>query len=139
MTIDSVVFEGNRLFSSAINFLQRGCSPHTIFLHRNVSEAEWSGGKLVETEAHVYRVLGIVFLICLPVALAFAIFPARSLLRKRIRSGAVGFIGLGCLFVGWVSSWPGPNTITLLMMFGGLLALAAGSFFLVRSFCRLGQ
>jgi hypothetical protein len=47
---------------------------------------------------HVYRVLGLVFLICLPVALALVIFPTKSLLRKRIRSGAVGFIGLGCLF-----------------------------------------
>jgi hypothetical protein len=88
---------------------------------------------------HVYRVLGLVFLMCLPVALALAILPAKGLLRKRIRSGAVGFIGLGCLFVGWVSSWPGPNTITLLMMFGGLIAFVAGSFSLVRSFCRPGQ
>jgi hypothetical protein len=85
------------------------------------------------TEILVYRILGLAFLICPPVALAFIVFPARSLLRKRIRWGAVAFIGLGFLFVGLVASWPGPNTITLLMMFGGLAAFATGSFCLTRS------
>jgi hypothetical protein len=93
----------------------------------------------VDSEILVYRVLGLAFLICLPVALAFIILPARSLLWKRARWGAVAFIGLGFLFVGWAASWPGPNTITLLLMFGGLIALAIGSFCLTRSFCRLGQ
>ena len=93
--------------------------------------------QLVDSEIVVYRILGLAFLICLPVALAFIILPARSPLRKRFRWGAVAFVGLGFLFVGWAASWPGPNTVTLLMMFGGLAAFAAGSFFLMRSFCRL--
>lgn len=93
----------------------------------------------MDIEILVYRILGLAFLICLPVALAFIILPARSLLRKRIRWGAVAFIGLGFLFVGMAASWPGPNTITLLMMLGGLVALATGSFCLTRSFCRSGQ
>jgi hypothetical protein len=93
----------------------------------------------VETEILVYRLLGLAFLICLPVALALIILPARTLLRKRIRWGSIGFVGLGCLFVGWASSWPGPNTITLLIMSCGLIALAVGSFGLARSFCRVSQ
>jgi hypothetical protein len=93
----------------------------------------------VDTEILVYRIVGLAFLISLPVALAFIVLPARSQLRKRIRWGAVAFIGLGFLFVGMVASWPGPNTITLLMMFGGLVAFATGSFCLTRSFCRSGQ
>lgn len=93
----------------------------------------------MDTEVLVYRIVGLAFLICLPVALAFVVFPARSLLRKRVRWGSVAFIGLGFLFVGWAASWPGPNTITLLMMFGGLVAFATGGFCLTRSFCRSGQ
>ena len=93
----------------------------------------------MDSEIVVYRVLVLAFLICLPAALAFIFLPAHSLLRKRLRWGAVAFVGLGCLFVGWVASWPGPNTVTLLMMFGGLAVFAAGSFCLTRSFCRLGQ
>jgi multisubunit Na+/H+ antiporter MnhB subunit len=93
----------------------------------------------VDTEIFVYRVVGLTLLVCLPVALAFIVLPARTTLRKRIRWGAVAFVGLGCLFVGLAASWPGPNTITSAMMLGGLIALAAGSFCLTRSFCRLGQ
>ena len=93
----------------------------------------------MDAEILAYRGLGLAFLISLPVALAFIILPARSLRRKRIRWGAVTFTGLGFLFVGWAASWPGPNTITLLMMFGGLVAFATGGFFLTRSFCRSGQ
>lgn len=93
----------------------------------------------MDSEIVVYRVLGLAFLICLPVALAFIVLPARSLLRKRVRWGALAFVGLGFLFVGLVASWPGPNTVTLLMMFGGLTSFAAGSFCLTRSFCRWGQ
>jgi hypothetical protein len=89
-------------------------------------------------EILIYRVLGLGFLICLPIALVLIILPVRTLLRKRLRWGSVGFIGLGCLFVGWASSWPGPNTITLMMMSGGLLALAVASFCLARS-CRVVQ
>jgi hypothetical protein len=79
------------------------------------------------------------FLICAPVAVVFTILPARSLLRKRIRWGAVAFFGLGLLFLGLLASWPGPNTTTLPMMSVGLIALAAGSFCLTRSFCRPSQ
>ncbi len=93
----------------------------------------------MDTETLIYRVLGLAFLVCLPVALAFIILPARSLLRKRFRWGAVAFTGLGFLFVGLVASWPGPNTATLLMMIGGLVAFGMGSFYLTRSFCRPSQ
>ena len=92
-----------------------------------------------DTEILVDRVLGLAFLVCLPVALAFIVLPARTLPRKRVRWGFVAFIGLGFMFVGLVSSWPGPNTVTLLMMFGGLVAFATGLFCLTRSFCRSGQ
>lgn len=87
------------------------------------------------TEILIYRIAGLTFLICLPAALTFVILPARSQLRRRLRWGAVAFIGLGILFVGWAASWPGPNTITLAMMFSGLVAFATGSFCLTRSFC----
>ena len=89
----------------------------------------------MQSEILIYRIIGFAFLICLPVALVFVILPARSQIRKRLRWGAVAFIGLGILFVGWAASWPGPNTITLAMMFGGLVAFATGSFCLTRSFC----
>ena len=90
-------------------------------------------------EILIYRLLGLGFLICVPFALALIVLPARTLSRKRIRWGSVGFIGLGCLFVGWAASWPGPNTITLLMISGGLVALVAGSFRLARLFCGASQ
>jgi multisubunit Na+/H+ antiporter MnhB subunit len=90
----------------------------------------------VDTEILIYRIVGIAFLIGLPVALAFIILPARSLLRRRLRWGAVVFIGLGCMFVGLVASWPGPNTVTAVMIWGGLIAFGTGSFCLARSFCR---
>jgi hypothetical protein len=93
----------------------------------------------MDTEILIYRIVGLAFLICLPFALAFIILPARSLLRMRIRWGAVAFIGLGSMFVGLVASWPGPNTVTALMMYGGLVLFATGSFCFTRSFCRLGQ
>jgi len=89
----------------------------------------------VETEILIYRIVALAFVICLPVAVIFIIRPTRTLLRKRLRWGAVAFIGLGSLFVGWSASWPGPNTITLVMMFGGLIAFATGAFCLSRSFC----
>jgi len=93
----------------------------------------------VNTEIVIYRIAGLAFLICLPVALAFVILPARSQRKKLIRWGALAFIGLGSMFVGWAASWPGPNAITSLMMFGGLVAFGTGSFCLTRSFCRLGR
>jgi hypothetical protein len=93
----------------------------------------------VDTEVFVYRVAGLAFLICVPIALAAIVLPAGSLLKKRLRWGALAFVGLGCLFVGLVASWPGPNTITCVLMLGGLLAFATGSFCLTRSFCRSAQ
>jgi hypothetical protein len=93
----------------------------------------------VETETFIYRIVALGFLICLPIALIFIILPARTLLRKRLRWGSVAFIGLGSLFVGLAASWPGPNRITLLMIFGGLVAFTTGGFCLTRSFCRSGQ
>jgi hypothetical protein len=61
----------------------------------------------VDTEILVYRVVELALLICAPVAVALKILPARSLLRKRIRWGAVAFIRLGFLFFGSLASWPG--------------------------------
>jgi hypothetical protein len=95
--------------------------------------------QFVDSEIVIYRGLGLAFLISLPIALAFIILPARNLLRKRVRWGAVALVGLGFLFVGWAASWPGPNMVTLLMMVSGLAAFTAGSFCLTRSFCRLGR
>ena len=88
----------------------------------------------MDTEILLYRIVALAFVICLPVALIFAILPTRTLLRKRLLWGAVAFIGLGTLFVGWAASWPGPNTITLVMMFGGFIAFAAGVILISRSF-----
>jgi hypothetical protein len=78
----------------------------------------------LDTEILVYRVVGLAFLVCLPVALCFIILPAREL-RKRILWSAVAFVGVGSFFIGLVASWPGPNTITSLMMMGGLFASRA--------------
>ncbi len=75
----------------------------------------------MDTEILIYRIVGLAFLISLPVALAFIILPTRSLLRKRLRWSAVAFIGLGCMFIGFVGSWPGPNTVTAVMIFGAAL------------------
>ena len=79
------------------------------------------------SEVFIYRAVGLAFLICLPVALAAIVLPARSLLRKRLRWGALAFVGFGCLLVGFVASWPAPKTITAVLMLGGLLAFATGS------------
>ena len=89
-------------------------------------------------EILIYRLLGLGVLVCLPIALVLIIAPANTLLRRRLRWASTGFVGLGCLFVGWASSWPGPSTITLMMMSGGLVALALGAFRLARS-RRVGQ
>ena len=90
----------------------------------------------METEITIYRVAAIAFAIFLPVALLFTFLPARNVLRKRLRWGAVAFIGLGTAFVGLAASWPGPNSITLVMIFGGFIAFAVGTFSLTRSLCR---
>ena len=93
----------------------------------------------MNTEILVYRIVGLAFLICLPGALALVVLPARSPRRKLLRWGALAFIGLGCMFVGAAASWPGPNVVTSVMMFGGLVAFGTGSFCFTRSFCRLGR
>jgi F0F1-type ATP synthase assembly protein I len=71
-------------------------------------------------EIRIYRAVSIAFLAGLPIALVYIILPARTPVRKRIRWGAGAFVGFGICFVGWASSWPGPNSITLVMIFGGL-------------------
>ncbi len=85
-------------------------------------------------EVQVYRIVGVAFLVVLPVALVYVILPARTLRRKRIRLGAVAFIGLGSSFIGLAASWPGPNSLTLVMMGGGTASFLAAVFFLARSF-----
>jgi len=64
-------------------------------------------------EVMIYRVVG--------VALIYVILPARTAVRKRIRWGAAAFIGFGVCFVGWAASWPGPDSITAVMILVGLL------------------
>jgi hypothetical protein len=58
----------------------------------------------VDTEIFVYGIVERMFLICAPVAVVLMILPARSLLRKRFRWGAVAFFGLGLLFLGLLVS-----------------------------------
>ncbi len=84
-------------------------------------------------EITFYRVVGFAFLAGLPVALIYLIVPARTPVRKRIRWGATAFIGFGVCFVGLAVSWPGPNSITLMMIFGGLLTFLVSACGLVRS------
>ena len=69
-------------------------------------------------EIAVYRVIGIGFMIALPVALLYIIRPARTLRRQRVRWSAVGFVGIGVCFIGLVLSWPGPTVLTSAMMLG---------------------
>ena len=72
-------------------------------------------------EVVIYRIGGIIFLAGLPVALIFAALPARTMMRRRLRLIAMMFIGGGICFVGFAASWPGPNSVTITMMLGGLL------------------
>ena len=85
-------------------------------------------------EIAIYRIVGVVFLVGLPVALIFIILPARTVRRRRIRWVAIAFIGIGSCFVGLAASWPGPNSITGAMMLGGLVMFLGAAFFFVRSF-----
>jgi uncharacterized membrane-anchored protein len=85
-------------------------------------------------EVEVYRIVGTGFLVALPVALTCMILPARTPVRKRVRWSAVAFISLGTAFVGWVASWPGPNSLTSIMMLGGLAGFLSAVYFLARSF-----
>ena len=91
----------------------------------------------MDTKLIFYRSVEWLFLICLPIAVAFVILPAQNLLRKRVRWGAIGFIGLGCLLVGWVASLTDRNTLLMLVMCGGLVALGTSSFRLAQSFFHL--
>jgi hypothetical protein len=85
-------------------------------------------------EVAIYRIVGIIFLAGLPVAIICIVRPARSVIRKRVRWIAAGFIGLGSFFIGWVASWPGPNMATDIMMLGGLILFLGASFLFVRTF-----
>jgi hypothetical protein len=84
-------------------------------------------------EIMIYRVVGYVFLAGLPVALIYIILPARTQARKRIRWGAAAFVGFGICFVGLAASWPGPNSITTVMILGGLFTFLVSACGLVRS------
>ena len=95
---------------------------------------ECSGSRSVIDEIAIYRIVGITFLVGLPVALIYIILPARNVIRQRIRWIAIAFIGIGTCFVGLVASWPGPNSITGVMMLGGLVMFLGAAFFFVRSF-----
>src|ERR1700737_4273977 len=93
-----------------------------------------SGSGGVIDEIAIYRILGIAFLVGLPVALIYSILPARNVIRRRIRWTAIAFIGIGTCFGGFAASWPGPNSITSVMMLGGLVMFLSAAFFFGRSF-----
>ena len=84
-------------------------------------------------EIMIYRIIGVAFLAGLPVAFIYIVLPARTPVRRRIRWGSAAFVGFGVCFVGWVASWPGPNSITLVMMLGGLLTFLVSACCFVRS------
>jgi hypothetical protein len=86
-------------------------------------------------EILIYRVVGVGFLVGLPVTLYFAFRPARTVAGKRARLASAAFIGFGTCFVGWASSWPGPNFVTSVMMVGGLVVFLLSVCRLVRSCC----
>ena len=80
-------------------------------------------------EVAILRVIAVAFLAGVPVALFYIVRPARTVARRRIRWIAAGFLGIGTCYIGWGASWPGPNSVTLCMMGGGLLT------FLVSTVC----
>ena len=85
-------------------------------------------------EVEIYRIVAATFLGGLPVALMYIVLPARTVMRQRVRWIAIGFIGIGTCFIGLVLSWPGPNSVTGVMMLGGLVMFLGSAFFFVRSF-----
>jgi hypothetical protein len=97
------------------------------------------GNSKVIDEIEMYRIAGVTFLAGLPVAILLTILPARTQLRKRIRLAAAAFIGIGTCFMGFALSWPGPNSITDIMMLGGLVVFLASAFFFTRSFLAPGK
>jgi hypothetical protein len=97
-------------------------------------ELEAARSSAVINEVVIYKIGGIIFLAGLPVALIFAVLPARTMMRKRVRSIAMMFIGGGICFVGFVASWPGPNSVTIAMMLGGLLTFITAAFCFARSY-----
>jgi hypothetical protein len=80
-------------------------------------------------EVVILRVIAVAFLAGVPVALFYIVRPAPTAARRRIRWTAAGFLGIGTCYLGWGASWPGPNSVTLFMMGGGLLT------FLVSTVC----
>ncbi len=80
-------------------------------------------------EVAILRVIAVAFLAGVPVAFFYIVRPARTVARRRIRWIAAGFLGMGTCYIGWGASWPGPNSVTLCMMGGGLLT------FLVSTVC----
>jgi len=86
-------------------------------------------------EITIYRIVGVGFLVGLPIALYYVFRSARTAAKKRARWISVAFIGFGTFFVGAASSWPGPNLLTDVMMAAGLIALLVSACFLVRSCC----
>ena len=97
-------------------------------------ELEAARSSAVINEVVIYKIGGIIFLAGFPVALIFVVLPARTMMRRRVRSIAMMFIGGGICFVGFVASWPGPNSVTIAMMLGGLLTLIAAAFYFARSY-----
>jgi hypothetical protein len=85
-------------------------------------------------EVVIFKIGGIIFLAGFPVALIFVVLPARTMMKRRVRSIAMMFIGGGICFIGFAASWPGPNSITIAMMLGGLLTLITAAFCFARSY-----
>jgi len=87
----------------------------------------------------IFRIVSFTLVICLTVALALFIIPTSSPLKRRLRWSAVTLAGVMSLFLGWAGSWPGPNTVTAIMIWSGLFLLGIGSIGLTRSICRSGK
>lgn len=85
-------------------------------------------------EIAIYRTVGGAFLVGLPAAVTYIILPAKSLIRQRVRLMSIGFVSIGLCFIGFVSSWPGPNAVTSIMMLVGLIMFLGAICFLLRSF-----
>jgi hypothetical protein len=91
-------------------------------------------------EVTLYRIIVVVFLATLLVtvflvilALFLVILPAKSLLRRRIRSLSIGFIGVVLCFLGFTASWPVPSALTTVVMLGGVLMILGSVSLLGRS------
>ena len=83
-------------------------------------------------EVALYRIGATAFLASLPVGLILVVLPAKSPTRQRVRLLSIGFIGIGLCFLGFSASWPAPNTVTIVIMLGGV-------FMFLGSMCLLGR